>query len=191
MLVSARIRPLRSLDRLRTAVQEGQAFRSTAELLAHLLRCQADVLIDILRQSTQRVDEIEDRFLANRPAVSRSELGSLRRVLVRLQRLLAPEPATLFRLLNRPPDWITEEDLQDLRHAAEEFSAAVGEAAALIERVKLLQEELVALITEQTSRTIFVLTIVTVLALPINVVAGLFGMTWAGFLWRKMVPGFS
>jgi len=190
LLVTARSRPLRSIDRLRRAVQEGLVFRSTAELLAQLLRDQSDVLIDILRQSTQRVDEIEDRLLTYRRAVSRSELGSLRRVLVRLQRLLAPEPAALFRLLNRPPDWITEEDLQDLRHAAEEFSAGIGDAAALIERVKLLQEELVALITEQTSRTIFVLTIFTVLALPVKVVAGLFGMNVGGIPLAQNGSGF-
>jgi zinc transporter len=67
-----------------------------------------------------------------------------------------------------------------LRHAAEEFSAAVSDAAALTERLKLLQEELAALVAEQTGRTIFVLTVFTVLALPINVVAGLFGMNVGG-----------
>ena len=66
---------------------------------------------------------IEDRLLADRIEIRRSDLGSLRRVLVRLQRLLAPEPAAFFRLLNRPPSWICGEDLQDLRQAAEEFSA--------------------------------------------------------------------
>lgn len=180
LLVSARLRPLRSVDHLRAEVRGGQIFRSPVELLAHLLQDQANVLVDILRQSTLRVDRIEDQFLANRVSVSRKELGALRRVLVRLQRLLAPEPAALFRLLNRPPDWISEDDTQDLRQAAEEFSAAVGDSVALVERVKLLQEELVALVNEQTSRTLFVLTIVTVLALPINLVAGLFGMNVGG-----------
>ncbi len=179
-LISARLRPLRSLDRLRADTRSGQEFRSPVDLLAHLLRVQAGVLVDILRQATVRVDGIEDRLLANRVSVTRLELGQLRRVLVRLQRLLAPEPAAFFRLLSRSPGWIAPEDLQDLRQAAEEFSVAVGDSAALVERVKLLQEELTALVSEQSNRTLFVLTFVTVLILPINVVAGLFGMNVGG-----------
>jgi zinc transporter len=180
LLISARLRPLRSVDQLRAAVRAGEVFRSPVELLAHLLRDQASVLVNILRQATLRVDQIEDRLLANRISTSRAELGSLRRVLVRLQRLLAPEPAALFRLLNQPPGWIAKEDRQDLQQSAEEFAAAVSDALALVERVKLIQEELVALVNEQTNRTLFVLTVVTVLALPINLVAGLFGMNVGG-----------
>ncbi|MFT3991380.1 MAG: transporter [Luteolibacter sp.] len=190
LLVSARLKPLRSLDHLRTTVRGGLGFHSTAELLAHLLREQAGVLVDILRQSTLRVDAIEDRILANVATSSRAELGRLRRVLVRLQRLLAPEPAALFRLLNRPPDWIGGEDQQDLRQSAEEFSAAVGDSLALGERVKLLQEELAALVNEQTNRTLFILTVVTVLALPINLVAGLLGMNVGGIPLAEEPHGF-
>lgn len=191
MVVSARLRPLRSLDRLRAAVRTGQMFRSAAELLAHLLRDQAEVLVAIVRQSTARVDAIEDTLLANQIAVSRGELSVLRRTLVRLQRLLAPEPAALFRLLSRPAGWVNEEDSQDLRQAAEEFSAAVADAVALAERVKLLQEELIAQVNEQTSRTLFVLTVVTVLALPINLVAGLFGMNVGGVPFAQFRHGFA
>ena len=36
----------------------------------------------------------------------------------RLQRLLAPEPAALFRLLQRPPAWMAEDDAQELRDAS-------------------------------------------------------------------------
>jgi zinc transporter len=190
LLISARLRPLRSIDQLRAAVRAGQIFRSPVELLAHLLQDQANVLVDILRQSTLKVDRIEDQFLANQISTSRRELGSLRRVLVRLQRLLAPEPAALFRLLNRPPDWITEEDLQDLRESAEEFSAAVSDSVALTERVKLIQEELAAQVNDQTNRTLFVLTMVTVLALPINLVAGLFGMNVGGIPLAEHDHGF-
>lgn len=191
LLVSARPRPLRSLDRLRTAVRNGVDFRSPAALLAHLLRDQADVLVEIVREATSRIDGIEDRLLESRITSSRLELGTMRRTLVRLQRLLAPEPAALFRLLNHPPDWLTEDDVDDLRSAAEEFSAAVGDSAALMERVKLLQEELGALVNEQTNRTLFLLTLVTVLALPINLAAGLFGMNVGGIPLADAGHGFG
>jgi zinc transporter len=190
VLVSARRRPFRSVDELRKAVQAGQVFRSPIELLSHLLRDQASVLFEIVRRSTKRMDPMEDRLLAKRISVSRSELGSLRRMLVRLQRVLAPEPAAFFRLLNRPPAWMTEEELQNLQQAAERFSTAISETSALVERVKQLQEELAALVDAQTSRTLFVLTLVTVLALPINLVAGLFGMNVGGIPLAQHPYGF-
>ena len=180
VVVSAHGRPWRSIDQLRKEVQAGQVFRSPIEILARLFRDQASVLVDIVRKLKKRVDPMEKGLLAKRISVSRSELGTLRRMLVRLQRLLAPEPAAFFRLLSRPPDWITEDQLQNLKQAAEKFSTAINDTAALVERVKQLQEELAALVSEQTNRTLFVLTMVTVLALPINLVAGLFGMNVGG-----------
>src|SRR5215468_10464499 len=146
-LISVRRQPLRSVDRLRTAVKAGECFPSAVALVVHLLRDQAAVLTQIVRSTTAKVDSIEDTFLSGRLEVKRAGLGSLRRDLVRLQRLLAPEPAALFRLLNRPPAWLSEEDLADLRQAAEEFSTTVNDAGALSERLKLLQEELAALVS--------------------------------------------
>jgi len=97
-----------------------------------------------------------------------------------LQRLLAPEPAALFRLLRQPPPWIRAQDLDELRQATEEFSLVIRDLSALQERIKLLQEEIAAQVSEQTNRTLFTLTMVTVLALPINIATGMFGMNVGG-----------
>lgn len=179
-VISARSTPLASIERVRHAVECGEEFRSSVEILTHLLRDQSDVLVDIVREAVERVDKVEDSLLAGRISQRRADLGSLRRVLVRLRRLLAPEPASLFRLLQRPPSWMVEEDAQELRQATEEFAVVLNDMASLQERIKLLQEEIAAAVNEENSRSLFVLTIVTVLALPINIVAGLLGMNVGG-----------
>ncbi len=190
IVISARRKPLKSVDRLRHSVHNGARVTSTVELLTRLLRDQADVLMGIVRDAVARVDEVEDELLAGRLHHKRENLGALRRVLVRLQRLMAPEPAALFRLLQRPPAWIAEDDLQDLRQSSEEFSAVLVDMASLQERIKLLQEEIAAMITEKSSRNLFTLTVLTVLALPINLVAGLFGMNVGGIPFADHALGF-
>lgn len=190
LVISARRKPLKSVDRLRQAVQGGAPIQTSVELLTHLLRDQADVLIGIVRDTVTKVDTIEDALLAGRLDAKRGQLGSLRRVLVRLQRLMAPEPAALFRLLQRPPHWIAEADLQDLRQSSEEFSAVLTDMASLQERIKLLQEEIAAMINERNSRSLYTLTVFTVAALPINLIAGLFGMNVAGIPLAEQPHGF-
>lgn len=189
-VVSARLHSLRSVDRLRVSVRAGEQFESPVLLLAHLLRDQAEVLQQIARDAGTRVDQIEDGLLAGRANGKRSALGSLRRVFVRLRRLLAPEPGALFRLLSRPPAWFSDDDAQQLRNATEEFSSVLNDLAALQERTKLLQEEISAHTTEQTNRSIFLLTIATVLALPINIIAGLLGMNVGGIPLAQHPQGF-
>lgn len=190
LLVTARARPLRSVDKLRAAVRRGEGFRSPLDLLVHLLRDQADVLVQIVRETGVAVDKIEDQLLAQRLRGNRADLGAMRRGLVRLQRLLAPEPGAMFRLLNRPPAWVQDGDLQELRESTEEFSLVLNDLAGLVERIKLLQEEIAAKVNEQSNRTLFTLTLVTVLALPINIVAGFFGMNVGGIPFGDNPHGF-
>ena len=190
LVITARLQPLRSVDRLRQEVKAGQQLRSAVELLEHLLRAQADVLVDIVRSVTERVDRIEDQLLSDRLDHKRARLGALRRLLVRLQRLLAPEPAALFRLLQHPPGWMAEFDAQELRQSSEEFSVVLRDMTTLQERIKLLQEEIAAQVNEKSNRSLFVLTIVTVLALPINIIAGLLGMNVGGVPLAQHAHGF-
>ena len=190
LAVTARLHPLRSIDRLREDVKKGCGFASPLGFLNHLMHDQGDVLVRIVRQATLRVDAVEDHLLQGRLSTQRAELGQLRRVLVRLQRLLAPEPGALFRLLRQPPPWLPPDDLENLRQATEEFSLVLRDLSALQERIKLLQEELAAQVGEQTNKSVFTLTVVTVLALPINIVAGLLGMNVGGIPLAQHPEGF-
>jgi zinc transporter len=190
LVVTGRLKPLRSIDKLREAVNKGATLKSSVELLVHLLHDQGDVLVSIVRATTKHVDDIEDTLLAGRLEPKRANLGSLRRLLVRLQRLLAPEPAALFRLLTKPPGWIHEDDLRELRQSTEEFNVALSDMATLQERIKLLQEEIAGRVAEASNRTLYVLTVVTVLALPINIIAGLLGMNVGGIPLNEHPFGF-
>ena len=179
-IITLRGKQLRTVERLRQAVRSGELFRSTTDLLVRLLQHQAEVLEGIQRETTAKVDLMEDTLLANRVIPARSELATLRRVVVRLQRLLAPEPAALYRLVNRPPAWMVEADLIDMRQAVDEFSVVLSEFHQVNERIKLLQEELGVREAERTNRSLFTLTLVTVLAVPFNVVGAMFGMNVGG-----------
>ena len=190
LVISARRTPLKAIERLHQAVLHGEAIASPVELLVHLLRDQADVLVKIVRDAVAEVDKIEDSLLAGRLRHKREDLGTMRRVLVRLQRLLAPEPAALFRLLQRPPGWIAERDIEELRQSTEEFAVVLNDMTDLQKRIELLQEEIAARVNEANGRSLYVLTIVTVLALPINMIAGLLGMNVGGVPLAEHPHGF-
>jgi zinc transporter len=190
VVISARRQPLKSIDGLRQAVRAGDAIRSPVELLTHLLRDQADALVKIVRDAIVRVDGIEDNLLQGKLKRKRTHLGALRRVLVRLRRLLAPEPAALFRLLQKPPGWVADVDSEELRQSTEEFAVVLSDMASLQERIKLLQEEIAAQVNESNNQSLYVLTIVTVLALPINIIAGLLGMNVGGVPMAQDPEGF-
>jgi len=190
MAITARVHPLRSIDALRQAVKDGCRFDTSVGFLTRLMADQGDVLVHIVREATVKVDAVEDGLLAGRLSHQRIELGKLRRVLVRLQRLLAPEPGALFRLLRLPPPWMNAHDIEALRQATEEFTLIIRDLSELQERIKLLQEEIAAQLGEQTNRSLFTLTVVTVLALPINIVAGLLGMNVGGIPLAQDPHGF-
>lgn len=191
LVVSARRQPLRSIDRLRAEVKRGLQLDTPVSLLESLLRDQADELQRIVRSATERIDDIEDAVLAGKTVGHGAELARLRRLAVRLQRWLAPEPGALMRMLANPPPFVTAGDAEQLRQAGEDFAVVLRDIAALQERIKLLQDEAAARVAVENNRSLFMLSTVTVMALPINLIAGLMGMNVGGIPLAEHAHGFA
>ena len=188
-LLSAWDNPLRSVEQLLSLILAENTFHNPLTLVIQLLSNQADVLANILRNISNTANSIEKRLVAGE-LPKRASLGGMRRELIRLQRLLAPEPSSLFRLVNRPPNWVREEDIDYLHLATENFSVAVRDMDSLQERIELLEDEIVARVGEKTNRSLFILTSVTVIALPMTLVAALFGMNVGGVPFKDSNYGF-
>jgi zinc transporter len=188
-LLSAWTQPLRSVEHLLSLISAKQPLHNPLALVIQLLTYQADVLVGILQNAATKANNIENLLMGNH-LPKRADLGGIRRDLVRLQRLLVPEPASLFRLVSRPPKWAVEEDMDHLHLATENFSVVLRDMASLQERIKLLEDEIAARVGERTNRILFILTSVTVISLPITIMAALFGMNVGGLPFRDSNYGF-
>lgn len=85
---------------------------------------------------------------------------------------------------------MTEDERAQLQRASQDFALVLRDAAALQERSKLMQDETAARQAEENKRGLFTLTVVTVLALPINLVSGLLGMNVGGIPLADQGHGF-
>jgi zinc transporter len=189
-LLSVRSQKLSSVETLRREVEAGERFPGPMALLTYLLLEQADALTDIVHRATNAANGI-DRCLRSGKLPARVGLSGIRRDMLQLRPLLAPEPSALFRLVSQPPHWVRDANAQALRQSAEEFSVTLRDMAGLQERVELLEEEIAARIADRTNRNVLVLTAVTVIALPTNILAALFGMNVGGVPLEHSAYGFG
>ncbi|HYC05104.1 MAG TPA: CorA family divalent cation transporter [Azospirillaceae bacterium] len=180
-VVSCRRHPLKAVDRLRLGLERGERYDTTAELFAELLDKLADTLGEVVGKLSEEVDDIEEDILAERFLDHRVKLGKVRRLAVRLRRHIVPQRQALAKLVaGRRLPWLSDEDMVRLRDASETLGGVILDLDSTQERAKLLQDELASRLTEETNRTLFVLSLVTVLFAPLTFVTGVFGMNVAG-----------
>jgi zinc transporter len=195
-LVTARAHPLKSVDRMRTAVRHGAVEHSGFALLGRLLELQLEALDRLIDGAAGELDHVEDQILVGRISEQRTRLGRVRRLVAHLQRHFSPQRLAMSRGLHRLAPHLAPVDADRLRAAGETLATLTDSAAALHERAKLLQEELGSRIAEETNRNLYVLTIFSAVVMPMNLIAGIFGMNVAGlpgterpeaFLWTLVL----
>jgi zinc transporter len=200
LLITARMRALRSVDELRLELRSGTSeARSGAELLSTLLDMRSGRLRRLANEMIEHMDKVEDEILAGDIREQREQLGRARRLCARLRRQFVPERADLRRFLQRPTMALAESDRDALQSSADSLGFAIEEIAELYERAKLLQEELAARLAENTGRNLYVLSILTAVLLPMTLVTGIFGMNVPdlpglhseGAFWRIMLLIFA
>ncbi|MGH8610993.1 MAG: CorA family divalent cation transporter [Gammaproteobacteria bacterium] len=179
-LISTRLQPLSAPDQLRRAIRERWPFDSTAMLMTNLFRLQTETLVNVNTCVSEELGEVEDQILAHRIEDQRGQLGKIRRLTARLHRHFAPEHRALHALAQRLPPWFNDRDRAVFLDTVEDLGLALHDLDAIQERAKLLQKELAGRVAEEINHSLFRLSVVMTVFLPMTLITGIFGMNVGG-----------
>lgn len=180
-LLSLRGPRLLAVEDVRAAIAAGAVPADAGALLVALAAALILRMGPVLEALDERLDAIEEALVGGQQRELRGQLVGLRREAIILRRYLAPQRDVLLRLAGgEAGDLIGEEARLRLRETADRLTRYVEDLEALRDRAAVAQEELATRLSDQMNRTMYVLSLVATLFLPLGFVTGLFGVNLAG-----------
>ena len=190
-IISTRKRRLKSVKEIQSMLEAGEGPRSSGEFLATLLRLMTDNIGAVIEELEDRMAEVEEQIVEHHGAKAREILADLRRQAIALRRYLSPQREALSRLSTERVPWMLPDDHFRIRETADELIRHIEDLDAVRERAALAHEEFVNHASEQLNRRMFMLSVVTVIFLPLGFLTGLFGINVGGIPGAQSPWGFA
>jgi zinc transporter len=179
-VITLRHRRAMAVDDVRASLTTGRGPTTTGDLLVELSRCLLERMAGVIDDLDDHVDALENEVLTSESGELRPRLADLRRQAISLRRHLAPQRDVMARLQNERASWLTDIDRIHLRELADRTTRYVEDLDAARERAAVTQEELNTRIAEHTNKTMYLLSIVAAIFLPLGLVTGLLGINVGG-----------
>jgi len=179
-IISIRHRKVMAVDDIRKSVLEGDGPTAVGDFLFRLTRGLAYRIGDVLSQIDDDVDALEDEVLEQGSFEQRSKLSSLRRQVIRIRRYMAPQREVMTRLQAEKTALFSDMDRIRLREVADHITRCVEDLDSAKDRAAVCQEELENRIGAQMNKTLYILSIITAIFLPLGLITGLLGINVGG-----------
>ncbi len=173
-------RDLRSLADLRTLLDQGDGPETAGEFLGLLIDKLVDRIGPVIAQLEDAIDEEEDDLVEGKIRRVEATLVQVRGRIIKLRRFLAPQRDALTRLCAEHLPWIQDTDRARLREAADQLTRYVDYLDEFRDRAQVIQEEITVDVNRRLVRSTFIITLGASVLVPLNLVAGLFGMNVGG-----------
>jgi zinc transporter len=179
-VITLRHKRLMAVQDVRDGLEAGRGPRDSADLLVQIGARLIDRMGPVIEELDEAVDNVEEQVLTARGHELRSKLADLRRQAITLRRYIAPQREAMARLQQDDVGWITPLHRNRLREVGDRTTRYVEDLDAARERAAVTHEELLGRLSEQMNRTMYLLSIVAVVFLPLGLLTGLLGINVAG-----------
>ena len=190
-IISLRSRRVMAVGDSLTRIERGQAPKSPMGLLILLADRVAARIEPVIAEIQDALDDLEEQTAADEPSELRERIGSVRRQASQLRRFIGPQRDALLHLSTDDSSWIVNADRQHLRETADDITRFIETLNAAWERAAVMNDELTSRLAEHTNRRLYLLSIVTVVFLPLSFVTGLLGMNLGGIPGAQAGLGFT
>lgn len=190
-IISTRKRQLKSVKEIQSLLDCGQGPRSTAEFLVMLLARMTSNIELVIEDLEDQMADVEEQVIEYHRVQTRQVLTGLRRQVIALRRYLGPQREALSRLATERVPWMTADDHFRIRETADELIRHLEDLDAVRDRAALAHEEIVNALSEDLNQRMFLLSVVTVVFLPLGFLTGLFGINVGGIPGAESSWGFA
>lgn len=167
---------------LRVRAQEGKAPKTAGAFLTAVAVGLATRMGPTIHNLEERLDAIEEEMLDRETDDDgrRSQLATIRRQAISYRRYLVPQREALAALANGSTDLLSPRDRVEMRVALEQTTRVCEALEEIRDRAAVTQEEMRARHEARVGRTVYLLTIVATVALPLGILTGLLGINVGG-----------
>lgn len=152
----------------------------TGMLLAAICNRLLERLEPALRELDDSIAQLEDRLFEQTDHSIAEQLSGYRRQALVFRRHIAPQLEVLGRLRTLPLSWIEEQDRLFFADAHDHFLRFVEGLDTVRDRCQILREELNIEMANLLNQRMYILSIVSIIFLPLGVLTGLLGVNLAG-----------
>jgi len=160
-------------------LEEGSSLTSVNEVFQALIYQTMLRIERHVAKLTEQIESLEER-LDNNKDVSQSEVSDLKRSTSRLWRFMHPQLDSLKKLAAVELDWFDN----SLKYAFKEFVDTMSyyneELSLISERCEILSSEISGKINAKVNRNLYIISIISVIFLPLSFITGLLGINVGG-----------
>ncbi len=183
LVITLRNQHMLAFEDIRTRIAEGNA-PTSSEAFVLTVADRLNFRIDSeIRTIGENLDDLEDEIEEvpeNKTLPLRRQTAEMRHRLSRLRRHIAPQRDALAKFYEQKPTWEDKTHKRQARSQADRVTRLVEELDSLRERIQIANDSLMAVETERMNRTMYWLTVIAGLFLPISFVTGLLGVNVGG-----------
>jgi zinc transporter len=180
LIITIRYRKLMAVSDVSDLLEHGKGPKTPGDFLSMIsdaLVARMESVVDALGESADAIET--DLSTSSAPAIRR-RLREMRQEAIVLKRYLTPQRDVMARLQLEQHDWLSEINKLELREVGDRITRYIEELEEVRDRAVVLQDELLNQLSESSNRTMYILTIVAAVMLPLSFITGLLGINVAG-----------
>jgi zinc transporter len=184
-VITVRERHVEAIKDIRGRIAASEGPTGPADFLVLLAERLADRIGVALASLQEVIDDMEMAAISEQAPELRNNLGSLRRRAIAKRRHLLPQRDALSRLSQGQVPWMEEHHRAQLSAIADRTALQVEDLQALRERAAVIQDEIMNQLSAGLNRTMYLLSVIAAIFLPLGFVTGLLGVNLAGIPGRE------
>ena len=179
-IISLRSPKLMAIQDVRDELARGEGPCTSGQVLVAIAVHMGERIAPVIANLDELIDESEEQVVDAPGHELRRELGHIRRQAISLRRYIAPQRDAIAGMAGAITPWLSDLDRMRLRELQDRTTRYVEDLDALRERAAVVQEELSGRLAEQMNRTMYVLSLVAGIFLPLGLLTGLLGINVGG-----------
>ncbi len=190
-IVSIRYRRLLAIQDVREELGKGRGPSSPGEFLATVAERLADRIEPVIGGLASDLDDLDFAVEGSSDDSPRHVLRTLRHRAISLRRYLSPQRDALIRLYMDTTELLSPADKMVMHEIGDRMIRNVEALEEAREHALVLQDELITRLSERMNKTMYLLTIVAAIMLPLSFITGLLGINVGGIPLAENEYGFA
>lgn len=177
-IITMRSLRVKGIDEIKEKMLKQKKNLSTKKIFLDILELLTENTANYVFELYENIDTIDEILIESFVKGLRHRISDLRKKIIELRRFLLPQKILLESLYKE--NLFTNGEKSHLKTILEHNSKIVEDLNSLKDRANICQEEFNGKISDQMTKTMYTLTILSTIFLPLNFIASMLGVNVAG-----------